>query len=91
MKEINDYDQNDTSFFIDKAKPKTLADLDIKLPEAGPTRVVSLRLPLNLLNKLKAYSTDIDMPYQAYIKYLLNKGLKQDLAKEIKKDTLGKD
>lgn len=85
LKEIRDYDKNDTISYINKKKPLKLADLDIKLPEQGPTRVISLRLPVNLLNELKAYSTDVDMPYQAYIKYLLSKGLKQDISKKRKK------
>ena len=58
-----------------------LQDLGFKLPKEGPTKVVSIRLPTDLYTKLKAYSTNVDMPYHAYIKYLLSKGLENDLKK----------
>ena len=80
-KEINDYDEVDTTTFINAKRPLALADLSLKLPEEGPTKVVSLRLPTQLLNQIKAYSTNIDMPYQAYIKHLLSQGLKKDSSK----------
>jgi predicted DNA-binding protein len=43
---------------------------------------VSIRIPASLYNRLKAYSTDADMPYQAYIQYLLNQSVERDLKKE---------
>ena len=73
------YDSTDTTSFIDKSRPLKLSDLGFKLPKEKPTKVISLRLPTRLYNQLKAYSTERDMPYQAYIKYLLNKGLSKDL------------
>ena len=76
--EITDYDQMDTTTFIDASKPLGLADLKLRLPEEGPTKVVSIRLPTNLLNQIKAFSTNNDIPYQAYIKYLLSQGIKRD-------------
>lgn len=81
-REITVYDNNDTTAFIDKEHPLRLDDLGFKLPKEGPTKVVSIRIPTSLYNKLKAYSTDADMPYQAYIKYLLNQGVEKDLKKE---------
>jgi predicted DNA binding CopG/RHH family protein len=83
-KEISVYDENDTSNFIDTSKPKKLSDIGFKLPKEMPTKVVSIRLPTNLLNQIKAYSTNIDMPYQAYIKFVLNK----EIEKETKKHKL---
>jgi len=77
-KEIKLYDENDTTYFIDKTKPKSLKDLGFKLPAEPPTKVVSIRLPVNLFNKIKAYATNIDMPYQAFIKYVLNKELEKE-------------
>jgi predicted DNA binding CopG/RHH family protein len=38
-------------------------------------------LPVNLFNKIKAYATNIDMPYQAFIKYVLNKELEKEKKK----------
>jgi predicted DNA binding CopG/RHH family protein len=80
-REITIYDSNDTTSFIDKEHPLKLEDLGLKLPKEGPTKVVSVRIPTSLYNRLKAYSTDADMPYQAYIKYLLNQGVERDLKK----------
>ena len=79
QREITDYDEHDTTSFIDKSHPLKLHDLGFKLPKEGPTKVLSIRLPTDLYNKLKAYSTNVDMPYQAYIKYLLSKGVEDDL------------
>jgi|APFre7841882724_1041349.scaffolds.fasta_scaffold444899_1 predicted DNA binding CopG/RHH family protein len=81
QREITDYDEHDTTSFIDKSHPLKLHDLGFKLPKEGPTKVLSIRLPTDLYNKLKAYSTNVDMPYQAYIKYLLSKGVEDDLKK----------
>ena len=80
-REITIYDSDDTTAFIDKKHPLKLEDLGFKLPKEGPTKVVSIRIPTSLYNRLKAYSTDADMPYQAYIKYLLNQGVERDLKK----------
>jgi predicted DNA binding CopG/RHH family protein len=81
LKEIKLYDENDTTYFIDKTKPKSLKDLGFKMPAEPPTKVVSIRLPINLFNKIKAYATNIDMPYQAFIKYVLNKELEKESRK----------
>jgi predicted DNA binding CopG/RHH family protein len=81
IKEIKLYDENDTTHFIDVSKPKSLKDLGFKLPAEPPTKVVSIRLPINLFNKIKAYATNIDMPYQAFIKYVLNKELEKESRK----------
>lgn len=81
-REIVDYDENDTTSFIEQTHPLKLHDLGFKLPKEGPTKVLSIRLPTDLYNKLKAYSTDVDMPYQAYVKYLLSKGVEGDLKKK---------
>jgi predicted DNA binding CopG/RHH family protein len=80
--EIIDYDENDTTAFINKDHPLKLQDLGFKLPKEKPTKVISIRLPTDLYNKLKAYSTNMDIPYQAYIKYLLNRGIKEDTSKK---------
>mgnify|MGYP001612616214 FL=1 len=79
--EIIVYDNNDTTNFIDKNKPLSLNDLGFKLPSEGTTKIISIRLPTQLYNRLKAFSTKLDIPYQAYIKYLLNQGLEKDLKK----------
>ena len=80
-KVINVYDKNDTTAFIDASNQKSLADLGFELQDEPPSKVISLRIPTKLYNKIRAYSTNIDMPYQAYIKYLLSKGIEKDMRK----------
>lgn len=75
LAEIKDYDTTDTTPFIDPSKPLKLADLGFELPKENPTRVVSLRLPTQLYNDIRSFSTSIDMPYQAYIKYVLSRAV----------------
>ncbi len=74
--EVTDYDSIDTTGYIDSTKPLKLKDLGLVLPPDPPTKVVSIRLPTGLLNRIKAKSNDIDMSYQALIKLLLSEGMK---------------
>jgi predicted DNA binding CopG/RHH family protein len=74
--EITDYDENDTTPFIDPSHPLRLSDLGLQLPKEGVTKVISIRLPTKLYKKIRAIATDMDMPYQGYIKYLLSEGVK---------------
>ena len=79
------YDTSETSEFIDKTKRLSLADLSLKLPSDPPTRVISVRIPTSLYNVIKAYSTQRDIPYQAYIKYLLAQGVEKNQKKVVNK------
>jgi len=72
------YDDSETSEFIDKTKKLSLKDLNLKLPLDPPTRVISVRIPTSLYNVIRAYSTQRDIPYQAYIKYLLAQGVEKN-------------
>lgn len=76
-REVRDYDETDTTTFIDRSKRLSLRDLGFKLPPAPPTQVVSIRLPTFLLNQLRAKASARDIPYQALIKLLLSKSLKR--------------
>lgn len=71
VKEILDYDKHDTSTFIDRSKKLKLSDLGITLPAETPTKVLSIRIPTSLLNSIKAYASEHDVPYSAMIKILL--------------------
>ena len=72
---IRDYDAVDTSTMIDPSKTLKFEDLGLALPEPPPTQVVSIRLPSTLLNKLRAISSEVDIPYQALIKLMLSQSV----------------
>jgi len=76
-REIADYDSHDTSTMIDRRRPLGLGDLGLELPKVPPTQVVSIRLPSELLNQIKAFASARDVPYQALIKLLLAESLKR--------------
>ena len=76
LKEILDYDSVDTSSFISEKSLK-FKDIGIQLPQQAPTQVVSIRLPTALLNKIKAYSSQRDVPYQSVIKLFLNEKMEK--------------
>lgn len=78
IRRINDYDYNDTTSFIDNNNPLTLSDLDIELPKEPPTKVISLRLPSELLNKLQAYASQRDVPYTSLIKLILSEKMEKE-------------
>lgn len=84
-KEILDYDENDTTGFINKNKPKSLEDIGIRLPKEAPTKVISIRIPTVLYNNIRAYSTNLDIPYQSTIKMLLEKGIRKEKSYPINK------
>ncbi len=79
--EVRDYDEVETSSLIDSHKRLSLKDLGFRLPASPPTQVVSLRLPTKLLNEIRAKASNIDIPYQAFIKMAL--------ARAIGRSTLG--
>jgi len=75
--EISDYDDMETSHWIDRSKPLSLKKLGFALPPSPPTQVISIRLPTALLNRIKAAASINDVPYQALIKMTLAKSLKR--------------
>ena len=77
IKEITIYDIHDTSSFIDKSKKMRLQDLGIILPKDPPTKVLSIRIPTSLLNSIKAYAGEQDVPYSAMIKILLSESIEK--------------
>jgi hypothetical protein len=76
-KEITVYDMHDTTSFIDRSKKLSLNDLGITLPPETPTKVLSIRIPTALLNSIKAYAGEKDIPYAAMIKILLSEGMEK--------------
>jgi len=80
-KEIKDYDGTDTSGMIDKRRRLSFDDIGLELPPVAPTQVVSIRLPTELLNEIRALGSRDDVPYQAVIKIILAEGIRQKKAK----------
>jgi predicted DNA binding CopG/RHH family protein len=76
-KEIRDYDKHDTTTTIDPDRPLRFEDLGLELPETPTTQVVSIRLPSPLLNEIRAYASEHDIPYQAAIKLFLSESLRR--------------
>ena len=74
-KEIKVYDQFDTTNLIDPKKPLRLKDLGLELPPPPPTQVISIRLPSELLNEIKAIGSQRDIPYQALVKLFLSEAV----------------
>jgi hypothetical protein len=74
-KGIDVYDKYDASEMIDSSRPLKYEDLGLKLPEEPPTKVISIRIPSKLLNEIKAYGSQHDIPYQALIKLFLAEAL----------------
>jgi len=75
LHEIHDYDDKDVSGWVNPVKPLKFVDLGLELPKTPPTQVVSLRLPSQLLNEIKALGSQQDIPYQALIKLFLAESL----------------
>lgn len=73
--EIDDYDNYDSTGMINPSKPLSFADLGYRLPDGPPTQVVSIRLPSQLLNKIKSIGSQRDVPYQALIKLFLSQAV----------------
>ena len=82
-KEIQVYDEHDTSAYIDRSKSMQLSDLGLELPRESPTKVLSLSLSTTLLNKIKAYAGEHDVPYSAMIKVLLAEGIDAKIRKGV--------
>ena len=72
LKEIMDYDSTDTSDSVNTTKRLKFEDFGLRLPQMPPTQVVSIRLPSQLLNEIKAIGSQRDVPYQALIKLFLS-------------------
>jgi predicted DNA binding CopG/RHH family protein len=75
--EIRDYDTQDTTGMIDPRKPLRFEDLDLELPATPATQVISIRIPSVLLNKIRAFASQRDIPYQAAIKLFLAESLER--------------
>lgn len=80
LNEINVYDKKDTSYLIDKIKPLRLKDLNIEFQKEEPTKVISMRLLTELLNKVRAYAKQNDVSYTVMIKIMLAESIEAKYA-----------
>jgi predicted DNA binding CopG/RHH family protein len=70
--EIEFWDTNDATEYFDATKAK-----QVKFPNLKKTtKSISLRLPVDMLESLKVKSNAMDIPYQSYIKMILQKELR---------------
>ena len=69
--EIEFWDENDVTDLFDTTTAK-----NVKFPNLKKsTKTISLRLPADMLENLKVKSNAMDIPYQSYIKMILQKEL----------------
>jgi predicted DNA binding CopG/RHH family protein len=79
--ERNFWANNDSSNYMDWSKAKK----NPSLPNLRPsTKTISLRLPLIMLDHLKSLSNKKDVPYQSYIKVILDEKIREEISQKKK-------
>lgn len=73
--------KNDSSEYIDWSKAQKNPSLSNLKPS---TKTVSLRIPLTMLDQLKSLANKKNVPYQSYIKVILDEKIREELDKENK-------
>ncbi len=69
--EDNFWQKHDSTEFVDWSSAKSVRFKNLK----KSTKTISLRLPSDMLEELKVKANALDIPYQSFIKILLNKEL----------------
>ncbi|MBM9502842.1 BrnA antitoxin family protein [Leptospira sp. 201903071] len=73
--EIDFWSKNDSPDYIDYSKAKK-----VSFPNLKPTtKMISLRLPEALIDRLKVMANKKDIPYQSLIKLLLSDKVEEEL------------
>ena len=65
------WENNDTMDYFDTSKVKKVRFVNLK----KTTKSISIRLPMDMLDELKIRANSMDVPYQSFIKMLLQEGL----------------
>ncbi len=65
------WENNDTMDYFDTSKVKKVRFVNLK----KTTKSISIRLPVDMLDELKIRANSMDVPYQSFIKMLLQEGL----------------
>ncbi len=66
------WDTHDSTEYFDLSKAKNVRFANLK----KTTKSISLRLPVDMIEELKIKANAMDIPYQSYIKMILNSSLK---------------
>ena len=69
--EIEFWEKNDVTDFFDAKSAKVVRFSNLK----KSTKTISLRLPEDMLETIKVRANALDIPYQSFIKMLLQKEL----------------
>ncbi|CAA6824081.1 MAG: Unknown protein [uncultured Sulfurovum sp.] len=70
-KEREFWENHDTTEYFDTSKVKVVRFPNLK----KTTKSISIRLPVDMLDELKVKANSMDVPYQSFIKMLLQEGL----------------
>lgn len=73
QEEISFWEKHDASEYFDMTKAKHVTFPNLK----KSTKTISLRLPEDMLEKIKVQANALDIPYQSFIKMMLQKELQQ--------------
>ena len=73
QEEIEFWNTHDAIDYFDTSKAKSVKFPNLK----KSTKTISLRLPEDMLEKIKVQANALDVPYQSFIKILLQKELAQ--------------
>ncbi|MEA3330893.1 MAG: BrnA antitoxin family protein [Campylobacterota bacterium] len=66
------WDTHDSAEYFDLDRAKKVRFTNLK----KTTKSISLRLPIDMIEELKIKANAMDVPYQSYIKMLLNSALR---------------
>ena len=76
FKDLNEerefWENHDTTEYFDTSKVKVVRFPNLK----KTTKSISIRLPVDMLDELKVQANSMDVPYQSFIKMLLQEGLR---------------
>ncbi len=65
------WENNDSMDYLDTSKVRKVRFPNLK----KTTKSISIRLPVDMLDELKVRANSMDVPYQSFIKMLLQEGL----------------
>ncbi|MFA5945784.1 MAG: BrnA antitoxin family protein [Patescibacteria group bacterium] len=65
------WEKHDSSEYLDWSKAKLAVFPELKTS----TEAISLRLPTSLLSRIKSAANKIDVPYQSFIKMIIDKAV----------------